>query len=162
MKLRVPPPIFMLLAAAAMWTLNRWLPLAHWIQPPWNRMGALPAASGFVIAVAAFVRFHQVRTTVNPMDPSKATQLVTDGVFKISRNPMYLGLVLLLIGWAVWLDSASPWFIPPLFMLVITRVQIIPEEQALERLFGTQYIAYRRRVARWVGGRQEVHEMQKQ
>jgi hypothetical protein len=78
-KLRVPPPIFMLLAAAAMWTRNRWLPLAHWIQPPWNRMSALPAASGFVNTVAAFVRFHQVRTTVNPMDPSKATQLVTDG-----------------------------------------------------------------------------------
>jgi len=143
----------MLLAAAAMWALHRWLPLAHWIRGPWKRVAVVPAAIGFVIAVAAFVRFRQVRTTVNPMDPSKATQLVTDSVFNISRNPMYLGLLLLLIGWAVWLDSASPWLIPPLFMIVITRVQIIPEEQALERLFGTQYVAYRRSVARWIGRR---------
>ncbi len=152
MKPRIPPPILMLLAAAVMWALCRWLPLSQGIRGSWNRVGAaVPAAIGFVIAVAAFVRFRQVRTTVNPMDPSQATQLVTDGVFRISRNPMYLGLVLLLIGWAVWLDSASPWLIPPLFMIVITRVQIIPEEQALERLFGTQYLAYRRSVARWVG-----------
>ncbi|MGF6598624.1 protein-S-isoprenylcysteine O-methyltransferase Ste14 [Paraburkholderia sp. GAS448] len=55
-----------------------------------------------------FVRFRQARTTTNPMDPSKASRLVTDGVFCVSRNPMYLGLELLLIGWAVWLGSASP------------------------------------------------------
>ncbi len=152
MKPRIPPPILMLLAAVVMWALSRWLPLSHWIGGSWNRAGAaVPAAIGFAIAVAALVRFRQVRTTVDPMDPGKATQLVTDGVFRISRNPMYLGLVLVLIGWAVWLDSASPWFIPPLFMIVITRVQIIPEERALERLFGPQYAAYRRSVARWVG-----------
>jgi protein-S-isoprenylcysteine O-methyltransferase Ste14 len=142
----------MLLAAAVMWALCRWLPLSQGIGGPWHRVGAaVPAASGFGIAVAAFVRFRQVRTTVNPMDPGQATQLVADGVFRISRNPMYLGLVLLLIGWAVWLDCASPWFVPPLFMIVLTRIQIIPEEQALERLFGSRYIAYRRRVARWIG-----------
>jgi len=140
----------MLVAAVVMWTLSRWLPVVHWIQRPWNRVGVFPAAIGFVIVVAAFARFHQARTTVNPRDPGKATQLVTDGVFRLSRNPMYLGLVLLLIGWALWLDSASPWLIPPLFMIVITRVQIIPEEQALEVLFGAEYVAYRRSVGRWI------------
>jgi protein-S-isoprenylcysteine O-methyltransferase Ste14 len=149
-KPRVPPPILMLLAAAVMWALNRWLPLAHLIRSPWNRVGALPAAMGFAIAIAALVRFAQARTTVNPMDPSKATQLVTDGVFQFSRNPMYLGMALLLIGWALWLGSVSPWLIPPLFISVITRVQIIPEENALERLFGSPYSAYRGRVARWI------------
>jgi protein-S-isoprenylcysteine O-methyltransferase Ste14 len=78
---------------------------------------------------------------------------VTDGVFRISRNPMYLGFVLLIIGWAIWLHGASPSVIPPLFVLVITRVQIIPEERALERLFGAQYVAYRCSVARWIGRR---------
>jgi protein-S-isoprenylcysteine O-methyltransferase Ste14 len=150
-NLRVPPPILALLAAALMWTLDRWLPLAHWIQPPWNRVGALPAAIGFVIAIAAAARFRQAHTTVNPMDPSKATQLVTGGVFRFSRNPMYVGLALLLIGWAFWLNSASPWLIPPLFVIAITRFQIIPEEDALERLFGAQYAAYRQSVARWIG-----------
>lgn len=87
------------------------------------------------------------------MDPSKASRLVTDGVFRISRNPMYLGLVLLLIGWAVWLGSASPWLVPPLFVTVITVVQIIPEERALGQRFGDQYRTYQQRVARWVGRR---------
>jgi protein-S-isoprenylcysteine O-methyltransferase Ste14 len=150
-KPRIPPPIIMLLAAALMWALSRWLPVAHWIPRPWNRLGALPVAIGIAIAVAAAARFRQVRTTVNPMDPSLASQLVTGGVFQFSRNPMYLGLALLLIGWAVWLDSASPWLIPPLFMVLITRVQIVPEEHALERLFGAQYVAYRRSVGRWIG-----------
>ncbi len=103
--------------------------------------------------MAALVRFRQARTTVNPMDPSKATQLVTGGVFRISRNPMYLGLVLLLIGWGMWLHSASPWLMVVLFVVAMTHVQIIPEERALERLFGTPYIAYRGKVRRWIGRR---------
>jgi len=143
----------MLIAAALMWALCRWLPIVYWIDRPWNRLGAIPAAFGIGIAVAAVTRFRHARTTVNPMDPSKATQLVNDGVFRMSRNPMYLGLVLLLVGWAIWLRSASPWVIPPLFALVITRIQIIPEERALERLFGPQFIAYRRSVPRWIGRR---------
>lgn len=150
---RIPPPIVMFLAAALMWVLHRWMPLGHWIAPPWNRLGGLFGAVGVAIAVAAFVRFRQARTTVDPMDPSKASHLVTDGVFWVSRNPMYLGLVLLLIGWATWLGSASPWLVPPLFAIVITVVQIIPEEQALGRLFGEQYASYRRHVARWIGRR---------
>jgi hypothetical protein len=76
----------MLIAAVVMWALSRWLPLAFWIRGPWNRVGTLPAAIGFAIAVAAFVQFRHVRTTVNPMDPSKATRLVTDGIFHLSRK----------------------------------------------------------------------------
>jgi protein-S-isoprenylcysteine O-methyltransferase Ste14 len=136
-----------------MWALHRWMPLTYWIAPPWNRFGGLPALVGFAIAVAAIVRFRQARTTTNPMDPGKASRLVTNGVFRISRNPMYLGLELLLIGWAVWLGSASPWLVPPLFAIVITVVQIIPEERALGQRFGDQYLSYQRRVARWFGRR---------
>jgi protein-S-isoprenylcysteine O-methyltransferase Ste14 len=153
MEPRIPPPVVMLVAAALMWALHRWVPLGHWIAPPWNRLGGVVGAVGVAIAVAAVVRFRRARTTVNPRDPSKASRLVTHGVFCVSRNPMYLGLVLLLIGWAVWLGSATPWLILPLFVIVITVVQIIPEEQALGQLFGEQYLLYRRSVARWVGRR---------
>lgn len=149
----------MLVAAASMWALQRWLPLGYWISQPWNRLGGLPGGVGIAIGVAAFRRFLQARTTVNPMDPSKATRLVTDGVFRISRNPMYLGLLLLLFGWALWLGSASAWLIPPLFVIVITLVQIIPEEQALDQLFGAEYLAYRRTVARWIGRRRAANEV---
>jgi len=141
----------MLVAGALMWALDRWLPLAHWIDPPWNRMGAVPVALGIAVAAAALARLPQAQTTANPVDLSKSSRLVTDGIFRVSRNPMYLGLSLLLIGWALWLGNATPWFIPPLFAILITRVQIIPEEQALGRLFGEQYFAYRRRAARWLG-----------
>jgi protein-S-isoprenylcysteine O-methyltransferase Ste14 len=134
-----------------MWALHRWLPLSHLIAEPWNQLGVLPAAAGIAISVAAFVRFRQVRTTVNPMEPKKASCLVTDGVFRISRNPMYLGLALLLIGCAVWLGTASAWIVPPVFVMVISDAQIVPEEQALEELFGEEYRAYRQRVARWIG-----------
>ena len=141
----------MLLAAGLMWTLDQYMPLAQWIAHPWNRLGGLLGAVGIVIDVAAFLRFRKSGTTVNPLDPNKASHLVTDGVFRVSRNPMYLGLVLLLIGWGVWLGSASPWLVPPLFVIVLTIVQIVPEEQALSRRFGEQYLSYRRKVARWIG-----------
>lgn len=153
MKLRIPPPVIMIIAATLMWACQRWLPLAQWVVPPWNRLGFLAAILGVAISALALMRFRQARTTVNPMDPGKATHLVTDGIFSVSRNPMYLGLLLLLIGWALWLGSASVWIIPPLFVLGITYAQIVPEEQALSDLFGAQYAAYRQRVGRWVGRR---------
>jgi protein-S-isoprenylcysteine O-methyltransferase Ste14 len=141
----------MLSAAALMWVLDRRLPLAHWIDHPWNRLGGVPAAAGIGVAAAALARFRRAQTTVNPLDLSKSSQLVTGGVFRMSRNPMYLGLSLLLVGWALWLGSASPWLIAVMFVALITRMQIIPEEQALGTLFGEQYLAYRRRTARWLG-----------
>jgi protein-S-isoprenylcysteine O-methyltransferase Ste14 len=151
MKPRIPPPIIMLAAAVLMWVLHRQMPLALWIAPPWNQFGSAPAALGLAIGIAAVVRLHQARTTTSPMDPGKASCLVTDGVFRISRNPIYLGMVLLLAGWAIWLGSATPWAIPPLFAIVITAVQIIPEERALSQRFGEPYRAYRKSVARWIG-----------
>ena len=151
MPLRIPPPIQMLLAAVVMWALDHWIPLGQWISAPWNKLGGLVAAVGIAIAVSAFVGFRNAGTTVSPVDPSKASRLVTDGIFRVSRNPMYLGLLLLLIGWSVWLGSVSPLVVPPLFVVVITLVQIIPEERALSRNFGERYVSYRRMVARWIG-----------
>jgi protein-S-isoprenylcysteine O-methyltransferase Ste14 len=133
-----------------MWALSRWFPIVLLISPPWNKLGGIFLALGLCLIAAAFVHFRRAKTTVNPMDPAKASRLVIGGVFQLSRNPMYLGLVLLLVGWAVWLGTATAWLIPPLFIVVVTRVQIVPEERALERLFGAQYLAYRKSVARWI------------
>ena len=106
-------------------------------RPPWNTLGGLVAAVGIAIAVAAFVRFRQIGTTVNPVDPSKASRLVTDGIFRVSRNPMYLGLLLLLIGWAIWLGSVSPWLVPPLFVVVITWCRSFPRNRRSVAASGT-------------------------
>ena len=153
MKPRIPPPVIALAAALLMEALHRWFPLAQWIFPPWLRLGALAAALGVAMSATAFRSFRRAHTTVNPLDPGKATQLVTDGVFGITRNPMYLGLLLVLAGWAVWLGSVSVWLVPPLFTVVTTYAQIVPEERALTQLFGEQYLKYQREVARWVGRR---------
>lgn len=101
-------------------------------------------------------RFQAIQTGAHnrqSQEPHAASSLVTGGVFYISRNPMYLGLLLILIGWALGLGTASPWIVPPVFVIVVTVLQIIPEEQALEKLFGEPYVDYRRRVARWIGRR---------
>ena len=148
---RIPPPILLFFAGGLMWALHRWFPLARWIVPPWSRLGGVAAALGIAVAAAALVRFRRAGTTVNPMDLSKSSRLVTGGIFGLSRNPMYLGLSLLLVGWALWLGTASPWLVPPLFVILIVRLLIMPEEQALGRLFVEHYIAYRRRTARWFG-----------
>jgi protein-S-isoprenylcysteine O-methyltransferase Ste14 len=153
MHYRVPPPILMLLAAYLMWVLSRGWPLDRVFVIPWNCLGVLPAAAGVATTSAAFMHFRRAGTTVNPFKPRKASRLVTDGVFRISRNPMYLGLLLILIGWALWLGTASPWMVPPLFVIVISLAQIAPEEQALDDIFGEEYRVYRRRVARWIGRR---------
>src|SRR5262249_31559299 len=103
----------MLLAAALMWVLHRWLPLGQLIGTPWSYSGLVPGALGPGITGARGKRFRQARTTFAPFKPGEASYLVTTGVFRISRNPMYLGLVLLLIGWAIWLGTVSPWLVPP-------------------------------------------------
>jgi protein-S-isoprenylcysteine O-methyltransferase Ste14 len=141
----------MLLAAILMWSLHRWWPIDRLLAGPWNRIGALPIALGLLIAAAAVTKFRRTGTTLNPMEPGKASHLVTGGIFRVSRNPMYLGLSLLLIGWALWLGTVSPWLVPPVFVLFIYQAQIVPEERALEALFGTSYLEYRRTVARWLG-----------
>jgi protein-S-isoprenylcysteine O-methyltransferase Ste14 len=153
MQTRIPPPFIMFFAAALMWVLHRWLPLVEWPGPPWDRLGGFIVAAGIAVSASAFWRFKRAGTTVNPRDPGKASHLVTDGIFRFSRNPMYLGLLLVLIGWALLLGSASPWLVPPLFAVSITHLQIIPEEQALARLFADEYLEYQRGVARWFGRR---------
>ena len=153
MQLRIPPPLVMLIAAALMWVLHRWLPLGQLIIRPWNYLALLPAVIGRVISVSAGGSFRRARTSFDAFKPKEASSLVTDGVYRISRNPMYLGLVLMLIAWAIWLGTVSPWVVVALFVILMTITQIIPEEKALEEHFGETYLTYQRRVGRWIGRR---------
>ena len=150
MKPRIPPPVLMLAAAILMWILNRWLPLVRWIAPPWNQFGSAVAAIGLLIGVAAVVRMHQAHTTTSPMDPGKASRLVTDGVFRISRNPIYLSATLLMIGLALALGNL--WFVVLAFVAGFTtgKVAIRSEEKRLALRFGKKYHDYAKRVRRWL------------
>lgn len=153
MKPRIPPPVIWLLAAFLMWSLHHWAPLRQLLIGPWTWLALFPVALALAIILSANVRFSRAQTTINPLKPELASSLVTHGIYGISRNPMYLGLTLMLIAWALWLGTLSPWILAVLFPIIISYVQIIPEERALEKLFGESYRDYRKRVARWIGRR---------
>ncbi|MBS0374392.1 MAG: isoprenylcysteine carboxylmethyltransferase family protein [Proteobacteria bacterium] len=133
--------------------LDRWWPFAATVVPGRRALVAIAAAAGIGIIASAIRRFNEAQTTVNPLEPSKATVLVSGGIYRYTRNPMYLGLALLLVAWALWLGSASAWLGPLAFVVLIDRVQIAAEEAALGRLFGAEYGAYRDSVRRWFGRR---------
>lgn len=122
------------------------------IDPTVFRMyvGLAIAQASAVVAVAAVAAMMIARTTMNPLDPTKARNLVTGGVFRLSRNPMYLSLLLLLVAYAVRLDSPAVWLGPLVFIAYVTRFQIHPEERALEAKFGEAYLRYQMRTRRWL------------
>jgi protein-S-isoprenylcysteine O-methyltransferase Ste14 len=133
-----------------MWVAARLFPAAS-IIPPWRYGGVVlfgSLALGFAgSGIRAFLR---ARTTINPVRIEEASHLVTGGIYGVTRNPMYVALSALLMGWACWL--ASPWVLagPLTFTLFIHRYQILPEERVLAAKFGPEYIAYCRRVRRWL------------
>jgi protein-S-isoprenylcysteine O-methyltransferase Ste14 len=147
---RIPPPVLAAGIAAAMWLVASPVP---WLTMPEGvRLGValVIAALGIAFDLSGLLAFRAQRTTVNPMRPHKASALVTHGVYSLTRNPMYVGLALLLLAWAVRLGAPWPLAGPPLFVLYISRFQIGPEERALEALFGDEYRRYAARVRRWL------------
>ena len=105
---------------------------------------------GLVVALLGFRAFGEAKTTVNPVKIETASSLVTTGVYRYTRNPMYVGLASLLVAWAIYLAAPLTLLGPLAFVLYITRFQIIPEERALSRIFGRPYDDYRAMVRRWI------------
>jgi protein-S-isoprenylcysteine O-methyltransferase Ste14 len=102
------------------------------------------------IVVTAVIGFRRARTTVDPFHPETASNIVTTGIYRVTRNPMYLGFLLALIAWAVFLGNGIAAVIPPTFVVYMNRFQIEPEERALRARFGAAYEAYLRSVRRWI------------
>lgn len=150
LELKIPPPIVAILICAAMWALSLVPPFLEF--PLFIRvLAALTIASvGSTFTIAGSLRFRKAKTTVNPMNPQAASSLVTTGIYKFTRNPMYVGLLLVVTGWAAFLCSLWAGVGPVAFALFITRFQIKPEERALAGLFGAEYNRYRSRVRRWL------------
>lgn len=150
MELKLPPPLVALLLCALMWSIDFLVPVGR-VQAEGQAVIALALVCvGIGFSLSAMLVFREARTTVDPRDPGKATQLVASGVYRLSRNPMYLGMLCTMTAWAVYLGS--PWGLPllPIYVWYITRFQILPEEVALHRLFGASYVAYCARVRRWI------------
>ena len=150
LELRIPPPVVALVVGAAMWALSRVAPSVAVRSPLTTSLAIAIALAGVGASVAGTLAFRRARTTVNPMKPEKASSLVTGGIYRITRNPMYVGLLLILVGWTVYLVNAWAVLGPVVFVAYMTRFQIRAEERALLGLFGEQYATYTTRVRRWL------------
>jgi len=105
---------------------------------------------GFIVTFSSARNFKKKDTTVNPMKPNETTKLVTDGFFKITRNPMYLGMLLFLLGLSIYNGLIVGLIFLPLFVGYITYFQIIPEENAMLEIFGEEFKVYMKKVRRWI------------
>jgi protein-S-isoprenylcysteine O-methyltransferase Ste14 len=110
----------------------------------------LLAAGGIVVCILGVARFRRHDTTVLPHRPDAAARLVTDGIYRHTRNPMYVGMLMVLAGWGLWLNHLGAALLIPLCGVWLQRFQILPEERAMEARFGDEFRAYRRRVRRWL------------
>lgn len=145
---RCQPPTYLYVAVALMLGLYLVLPGPQLISFPWNLFGSLPFATGVLLNIVADRIFKRRSTTVKSFQNS--TALVSDGVFGISRNPMYLGMVLMLLGIAVFLGKLTPFIVVLAFPFVLERAFISVEERMLEDEFGDAWREYRSRVRRWI------------
>ena len=150
LELKIPPPAVAVLIAGAMWTISLVLPLLE--APAFIRVATavIVALAGFGISIAGVISFRRARTTINPMKPETTSSLVCSGIYGVTRNPMYVGVLFVLVAWAVFLSSAWALLGPLVFVLYMNRLQIAPEERVLSDMFGTDYAAYKSRVRRWL------------
>jgi len=150
LELRVPPPVAALLAAALMWLAASEMPAFDVEIPGSEAFIVLLAGLGILLGALTIFQFRGAGTTVNPMRPDESTVLVTSGIYRFSRNPMYVADVLLLAAWAAWLANLATLVPIALFIAYMNRFQIVPEERALQARHGEAYAAYRRLVRRWL------------
>ena len=150
LELKIPPVVVWIATGLLMWVGAR---LANNLGISWPHrqgiaLGLICVAT--VIAALGGIAFRRAGTTVNPLHPENASDLVVGGIYRLTRNPMYLGMLLMLVGWAIWLGNVVPWLLLPGFVAYMNRFQIIPEERALTSMFGKEFALYRARVRRWL------------
>lgn len=150
LSLKVVPLAQLGLALLVMWLVSEFFPILPFYLTE-NRIFCLMfIVIGILIILAGVLAFYYQKTTVDPRDPSAASTLVVAGIYKYSRNPMYLGMAMILVGAAFTFANLGSLLVVPLFVLSITMLQIIPEELALEKRFGDNYRDYKDRVNRWI------------
>jgi len=132
-----------------MYGLTRFLPVGEFDFFGRRYLMYFLAGATIFINLMAIGQFLRSKTTISPVKPEKASKLVTTGLYQFSRNPMYLGLLLALLAWALWLGNAFNVLLAAFFVMYMNKFQILPEEEALLKLFGKEYTAYCTLVRRW-------------
>ena len=150
LELKLPPPVVALVTAFLMWLAARLVPALALPYAVGKSAVLAPVLIGIGISLSGIVAFRRAKTTASPLRLSAASSLVTGGVYRFTRNPMYLGLLLVLLGWALFLRNGAAFVLLPCFMLYLNRFQIAPEERALASRFGEAFDAYKNRTRRWI------------
>ena len=147
---RLPPLAVAPLAALIAWLAARAAPSLAFDFPGRAALALLLVAAAVSVGLAGIIEFRRARTTVNPLQPERASALVTGGIYRHTRNPMYLAVATMLLAWGLWLGNALGPLGAVLFVAWMDRLQIPPEERALAALFGEEFERYRRKVRRWL------------
>lgn len=135
---------------ALAWVVARSMPGLAYVLPARLPMAVLLALAGLALDVSGLIAFHRAKTTLNPRSPERSTSIVRSGPYRFTRNPMYLGLALMLLGLCAYLANPATVVAVAVFIAYITRFQIIPEERLLHAKFGESYAQYKRSVRRWL------------
>lgn len=152
MTAKIPPPVVLLICGAVMWLIAKFLPQLGFVLPYSVILFWFFLLVGFYLLVRGVVIIFRHNTTIHPNVDSlpQATTLVVTGIYKFTRNPIYLGMAVALVAWTIFLENWLSISGVIVFIGFITRYQIIPEENALERIFGDEYLRYKKRVRRWI------------
>jgi len=150
LELRIPPDLVWLAVVALMWVASTLTPGFDVKAPVRIVASGAFVAAGVALIVTARIQLRRARTTWHPSEPGRTTGLVTDGVYRLSRNPVYLGMLAILIAWSAALGSLLALALTALFVAYLDRFQIGPEERALSEIMGSEYRAYAGRVRRWL------------
>ena len=150
LELKIPPAVIGVVLGAAMAATSHFTPAFGFAVPAGRFIAAGLAVAGVGIAILGVVSFRRAGTTVNPLQPAAASQLVVSGIYRWTRNPMYLGMLLVLLGWGVFLGNVLAFIPAAAFIPLINRLQIGPEERILAATFGPAFTAYQSAVRRWL------------
>jgi protein-S-isoprenylcysteine O-methyltransferase Ste14 len=150
LALKLPPGALVLIVAALMWIASSVTPALDFYLPAKSLLTMSLVLIGAIIALSGVITFRRAKTTVNPMKPDSTSSLTVTGPYHYTRNPMYLGFVFILLGWAAFLSNLATLAFLPAFIAYLNRFQIVPEERVLASLFPNEYQAYRAKVRRWI------------
>lgn len=150
LKLKIPPVLILIFLGGLMLAVERLPMMGHFDFPgrPW--VAVIFVMVGIILVGSGVNSFRAADTTVDPLHPDRSSALVTTGLYALSRNPMYLGMAMILAGWSFFLGAWAAFLALPLFVLYMNRFQIAGEEKFLEERFGKAFRDYRARVRRWI------------
>ncbi|KHT62867.1 isoprenylcysteine carboxyl methyltransferase [Photobacterium gaetbulicola] len=149
MELRLPPPVIVLITLGCMLALSHYWPLYTFTFAGQRYVILLFCLLGTLLGLMAVWSFAKARTSIDPRFPNKTSKLVTTGIYRYSRNPMYLGLLSFLCAAFVYFSALSPLVMIVMFVFYMNNFQIAPEEAVLQAMFGEQFEHYCQQVRRW-------------